>query len=321
MAQRVALFHAALPFKGGIHLQKAEVHDTAVIVTQGLAKKERLLHAFEHGAPALAACAQRGIHHVAFNGQRGAARHHRDRVDIVGGWQAHDAVVVREHAQQAAVGRFDRCGPAGSQAMRKRQVTPILPVGVRGNIVHIYRVAGVGSRAPRGYVGSDGRALQRRAEFRRQARRGVVDQIVSGLVDQCDRRAQLGAGLGFDGVQNVFEHMRQRHTGRYALQHDPFFLQTGERIGPRVGYAILLFQHVCPFSCVYCIAGPRLDAETQGNATLPFLPRLHRQGAKRLGLVHQHALFARACAVVLDTPVWPLLPSAEYARPAGRSIG
>ncbi|MNS75520.1 hypothetical protein D3C72_1090420 [compost metagenome] len=292
-----------MPFEGGVHFQKAEIHDAAIIVAQGLAKKEGLLHAVEHGAPALTARAQRGIRQVAFDGQGGAARHHRQCVDIVGGWRSHDAVVVREHAQQAAVGRFDRRGPAGAQAVRKRQVTPILPVGVRGNIVHIYRVAGVGSRAPRGYVGSDGRALQRRAEFRRQARRGVVDQIGACFVDQCDRRAQLGAGLGFDGVQNVFEHMRQRHTGRYALQHDPFFLQTGERIGPRVGYAILLFQHVCPFSCVYCIAGPRLDAETQGNATLPILPRLHLQGATRLGLVHPHALLARACAVVLDPPV------------------
>ncbi|MNV32099.1 hypothetical protein D3C71_1234260 [compost metagenome] len=292
-----------MPFEGGVHLQKAEIHDAAIIVAQGLAKKERLLHAVEHGAPALTARAQRGIRQVAFDGQGGAARHHRQCVDIMVGWRSNDAVVVREHAQQAAVGRFDRGGPAGSQAMRQRQVAPVLPVGVRGNIFHINRLAGVGGRAPRGHVGSDGRALQCRAELQGQARRGVVDKIVSRFVDQRDRRAQLSTGLRFDGVQDVFEHVRQRHTRRYALQHDPFFLQTGQRIRPRVGYAILLFQHVCPFSCVYCIAGPRLDAETQGNATLPILPRLHLQGATRLGLVHPRALLARACAVVLDPPV------------------
>ncbi len=256
MPQRVPFLHAALPLEGRVDFQEPEIDDAAVRVAQGFAEEEGFLHALEHGPPPLAALPQRRLRQVAFDGQGGAARHQRDRVDVVCGRRADGAVVVGKHPQQPAVGRLDRRGPAGPQAVRQRQVAPVRPAGTGRDVLHVYRTPAIGRGAPGRHGRPDGRAVHRRVVGLGQAGRRAMQQADPGLVHQRDRRPQFHAGLRLDGVQHVFEHLRQRHPGGNALQHDAFVFQAGKRVRPGKRDSVLLCQHLGPLTRTTVLRGP-----------------------------------------------------------------
>lgn len=243
VAERVAFLHATLPLERGVDLDEAEIDDAALRVAQRLAQEEGLLHALEHGAPAFAAAAQRGGRQVPLDRQRGAARHHRDRVDVMRRRRARHGVVVGEHAQQMPVRRLDRGRPAGAQAMRQGQLAPRRPGRVAGDVLHVHGAAGMRRHAPRGHLRPDRRPVDRGIEHRRQAGRGAVHQQAAGLVDQRDGGTQLDARLRLDGVQHMAQHLGQGHARGNALQHHALVFQTRERVGPGMGYSVSLGQH------------------------------------------------------------------------------
>ncbi|MDT4839870.1 hypothetical protein FQZ97_736740 [compost metagenome] len=256
MAKRIPFLHSGLLFESRVHLQEAEVDDAAVLVAQGFAEKERLLHPFEHAAPPLVALAQRGLGQVAFDGQRSAARHQRNRVDIVRRGGADGAVVVGENPQQPAVGRLDRRGPASPQAMRQRQVAPWLPVGAGRDVFDVDRASGMGRGSPGRHGRPDKCPVHRRVIGLRQAGRRAVQQAHACLVHQGDRGPQFDAGLRFDGVQHMLQDLRQRYAGGNALQHDALVFQTGQRIRPGKRDAVSLRQHFGPLTRTTVLRGP-----------------------------------------------------------------
>ncbi|MNV06210.1 hypothetical protein D3C71_965780 [compost metagenome] len=259
VAQRVAFLHAALPLKRRVDLQKAEIDDAPVVAAQGLGQKEGLLHAIEHRPPALAAAPQRNVETMPLDSQCGAARDQRDRVDIMRGRQAARAVIVREHSQQPAVRGLDRRGPAGAQPVCQGLLAPGQPPRMRGDVLHVYRLARMRRRTPRRHQRTDRRAVDGGIEGVRQAGRGAMPQEGSCFIHQCDGRAQLDAGLRLDGMQHMLQHLRQRDAGGDPLQHDAFVFQAGKRIGPWQGHAVLLGQHDSPFCSTECIARGRIE--------------------------------------------------------------